>query len=103
MGSLTFVQDGAPPNIANPVKRLFSMHFRNYRIITRHFLTNWPPRSPDINPCDFWLWGYVKHVVFSSGGLGMKIVVARSQRGPTRIHNAIIYWVSNKRGPKFNF
>ena len=20
----------------------------------------WPPRSPDITPCDFFLWGYVK-------------------------------------------
>ena len=20
----------------------------------------WPPRSPDLTPCDFFLWGYVK-------------------------------------------
>ena len=24
----------------------------------------WPPRSPDITPCDFFLWGYVKDRVF---------------------------------------
>jgi hypothetical protein len=24
----------------------------------------WPPRSPDIKPCDFFLWGYVKDQVF---------------------------------------
>jgi hypothetical protein len=24
----------------------------------------WPPRSPDITPCDFFLWGYVKDQVF---------------------------------------
>ena len=23
----------------------------------------WPPRSPDLNPCDFYLWGYLKSVV----------------------------------------
>jgi hypothetical protein len=27
-------------------------------------LTLWPPRSPDITPCDFFLWGYVKDGVF---------------------------------------
>ncbi|GFV35673.1 uncharacterized protein TNCV_1892831 [Trichonephila clavipes] len=26
--------------------------------------TAWPPRSPDLNPCDFWLWGYLKNLVY---------------------------------------
>ena len=25
----------------------------------------WPPRSPDLTPLDFYLWGYVKQVVYS--------------------------------------
>lgn len=25
----------------------------------------WPPRSPDLNPCDFFLWGYLKSVVYN--------------------------------------
>ena len=24
----------------------------------------WPARSPDLNPCDFFLWGYLKEKVF---------------------------------------
>jgi hypothetical protein len=24
----------------------------------------WPPRSPDLTPCDFFLWSYVKEQVF---------------------------------------
>ncbi|PSN56022.1 hypothetical protein C0J52_13709, partial [Blattella germanica] len=24
----------------------------------------WPARSPDLYPCDFFLWGYLKSVVF---------------------------------------
>ncbi|GBM29650.1 hypothetical protein AVEN_125297-1 [Araneus ventricosus] len=59
------MQDGGLPHISNPVKRLLSAHFGNDRIIRNHFPINWPPRSPDLNPCDFWLWGYLKHVVFS--------------------------------------
>ncbi|KAG8260666.1 hypothetical protein J6590_091835, partial [Homalodisca vitripennis] len=27
-------------------------------------LHSWPPRSPDLTPCDFFLWGYVKEKVF---------------------------------------
>jgi len=27
-------------------------------------LTCWPPRSPDITPCDFFLWGYIKDRLF---------------------------------------
>ncbi|KAJ4442652.1 hypothetical protein ANN_04241 [Periplaneta americana] len=29
-------------------------------VISRHCPTMWPPRSPDFNPADFWLWGYLK-------------------------------------------
>jgi len=27
-------------------------------------LTCWPPRSPDLNTCDLFLWGYIKDRVF---------------------------------------
>ena len=36
------------------------------RWIGRHGPTPWPPRSPDITPLDFFLWGYVKDKVFST-------------------------------------
>jgi hypothetical protein len=28
-------------------------------------LEEWPPRSPDITPCDFFLWEYVKDQAFA--------------------------------------
>ena len=27
-------------------------------------LHSWPPRSPDMTPCNFFLWGYVKERVY---------------------------------------
>ena len=27
--------------------------------------SQWPPRSPDLNPCDFSLWGGLKSSVYS--------------------------------------
>jgi len=26
----------------------------------------WPPRSPDMNPLDFYLWGHVKSIVYKN-------------------------------------
>ncbi|GBN07018.1 hypothetical protein AVEN_253766-1 [Araneus ventricosus] len=58
------MQDGAPPHIATPVKQLLNLHFGNGRIISRHFPTARPPQSPDLNPCDFWLWSYLKSIAY---------------------------------------
>jgi hypothetical protein len=27
---------------------------------------DWPARSPDLNPLDFWLWGHLKTLVYSA-------------------------------------
>jgi hypothetical protein len=31
--------------------------------VENHLLP-WPPRSPDLTPCDFFLWGFVKDSVY---------------------------------------
>ncbi|GBM94030.1 hypothetical protein AVEN_2697-1 [Araneus ventricosus] len=51
------MQDGASLYTFNSVMGLLTMHFVDDRIISRHFPTNWLPITPDLNPCDFWLWG----------------------------------------------
>lgn len=61
--TIIYLQDGAPPHIQNGVRQLLQQHFGN-RIISRHFPVVWPARSPDLNPLDFWLWGYLKEKVF---------------------------------------
>ncbi|GFV27384.1 uncharacterized protein TNCV_3795791 [Trichonephila clavipes] len=32
-------------------------------VISRQFLDLRPPRSPDLNPCDFWLWSHLRQLV----------------------------------------
>ncbi|GBN40165.1 hypothetical protein AVEN_135522-1 [Araneus ventricosus] len=64
--STIFIQDGTPPHIAIPVKQLLNLHFGNDRTISRHFPTAWPPQSPDLNPYDSCLWGYLKDIVYGS-------------------------------------
>lgn len=64
LDSTIFMQDGAPPHIGLRVQRVLRQHFSNSRMISRAFPTAWPPRSPDLTPCDFWLWGFLKGVVY---------------------------------------
>ena len=66
VNQIIFMQDGAPPHIGHLVKQLLRRHFENARIISCHFPTTWSSRSPYLNLCDIWLWGYLKEDVFST-------------------------------------
>lgn len=56
-------QDGAPPHWALSVRAYLREQFgENW--IGRDGPIAWPPRSPDLTPCDFFLWGHLKDLVF---------------------------------------
>jgi Helix-turn-helix domain (DUF4817) len=61
--TITFQQDGAPPHVHHRVKDLLRAVFGD-RIISRDFPHAWPARSPDLTPCDYWIWGYLKSIVY---------------------------------------
>lgn len=59
------MQDGAPPHIGHWVQHiLWLFFFSDGRIIGRAFPMAWPQKLPDLNSCDFWLWSYLKNVVY---------------------------------------
>ncbi|GFS78129.1 uncharacterized protein TNCV_1107511 [Trichonephila clavipes] len=62
LSRIIFMQDGAPPHITRCVKDVLKHHFTEERVISHQFRHLWPPRSPDLNPCDFWLWGHLKQL-----------------------------------------
>ena len=55
---IIFQQDGAPPHWCSYVRRFLNATFPK-RLTGRDSPTPWTPRSPDITPLDFFLWGYV--------------------------------------------
>ena len=61
----TFQQDEAPPHIANIVLDFIREKFDD-RLISRNCAVFWPAYSPNLNPCDFFLWGYLKSKVYSN-------------------------------------
>jgi hypothetical protein len=60
---LIFQQDGAPPHFGAIVRTALDEQFPG-RCIGRGGLINWPSRSPDLTPMDFF-WGYIKDIVYS--------------------------------------
>lgn len=55
--------DGAPAHFSAIVREILNENFQQ-RWIGRGGSIAWPPRSPDLNPLDFFLWGYVKSEVY---------------------------------------
>lgn len=60
-----YQQDGATPHCAINTLALLRRSFGN-RIISRRTDTPWAPHSPDLNPLDFFLWGYSKDRVYEN-------------------------------------
>lgn len=58
-----FQQDGAPPHFSIQVRQYLNNRFPD-RWIGRRGPINWPARSPDLTKLDFFLWGYIKDIVF---------------------------------------
>jgi hypothetical protein len=61
--TIWFHQDGASPHYAVAVRNFLSETFPN-RWIGRRGHIEWPARSPDLNPMDFSIWGYLKSKVY---------------------------------------
>lgn len=61
--SLWYQQDGAPAHYTRPVRQYLDTVFPG-RWIGRRGAIEWPARSPDLTPLDFFLWGYLKSKVY---------------------------------------
>ncbi|GFT25916.1 putative DD41D transposase [Trichonephila clavipes] len=61
---LWFQQDGATCHTTHATMDLLKDTFGD-RLISRFGPVNWPPRSCDLTPLDYFLWGYVKSLVYA--------------------------------------
>ena len=62
---LWFQHDGAPAHYALNVRRFLDQQFPN-RWIGHGGAVSWPPRSPDLTPLDFFLWGHMKSLIYAT-------------------------------------
>ena len=63
--NLYYQQDGAPAHYGRIVQEWLN-HNYPHRWIGRNGPIAWPPRSPDLTPLDFYLWGHLKDLVYSA-------------------------------------
>ena len=86
---LIFMQDGAPPHFALTVRAWLDQHFSG-RWLGRRGPHEWPPRSPDLTPCDFYLWGYTKEEVYKTKPRTLEDLEIRIQQVLNAIPNDIL-------------
>jgi len=55
----------------------------------------WPPRSPDLNPLDFYFWGYIKQKVYEEELTTAENMKNRIQEACTNINADVLQKVRN--------
>lgn len=89
-----FQMDGAPAHSTAAVTRFLNEMFVD-RWIGRFGPIAWPPRSPDLSPNDFFLWGYLKTKIYNNiqieniQELRDRILTACNALNPNFISNAV--------------
>jgi hypothetical protein len=73
--NIIFQQDGAPAHYSRIVTDWLHENIPNW--IGRGGPLLWPPRSPDLTPLDFFIWPYVKNLVYETQPDTMDELIAR--------------------------
>ncbi|GFW82758.1 putative transposable element [Trichonephila clavipes] len=95
---LWFQQDGATCHAARATIDLLKDMFGD-RLISRFGPVNWPPRSCDLTPLDYFLWGYVKSLVYADKPQTLDYLEDNIRRviadiRPQMLENVIENWTS---------
>jgi hypothetical protein len=76
------MHDVGPAHFNRDVKQFSDSHYPG-RWIRRNGLVLWLPRSPDLTPADFYLWGHLKAIVYSERVVALGgVVVSVLATGP---------------------
>jgi hypothetical protein len=62
---MLYMHDGSPAHFSSAVLDVLNSTYRDRRI-GRGGPIAWPPRSPDLNPLEFYLWGHLKTLVYAA-------------------------------------
>jgi len=90
-----FMQDGAPPHNARINMEYLTERFQN-KVIATNGPIRWPARSPDINPLDFFFWGYLNDEVYWKTFENVEQLRAEVQAAIARITPAMLENVMNE-------
>lgn len=99
LDNIIWQQDGAPPHNALQVREHLNNQFPVW--IGNAGTIRWPPNSPDLNPLDGFLWGYLKEIVNSSQNNQIQNIRNKVQQEINRLNeinnNAVSNAIENLR------
>ena len=84
--AIWFMHDGAPPHNYHIAHDHLNRTFHG-RLIANRGPIAWPPRSPDLSPIDFFLWGHLKTLVYATPVDSQEDLLGRIQNGCDHIRN----------------
>lgn len=95
--NMWFQQDGATCHTAHETVAVLQEKFGE-RIISRNATVAWPPRSCDLTPLDYFLWGYLKSKVYANrpqtlDALRLNIERCIREITPDLLHKVVENWV----------
>ena len=92
LGDIWFQQDGATAHTSRASMAVLREHFPERLISIRGDL-EWPARSPDLSPCDFYLWGYLKSRVYVNRLRSLQDLKANIREEIANIPADTLVWV----------
>ena len=66
MSTTIYQQDGAPTHCSDRSLKFLGRYFPGDRLTSRRTDFPWPPNSPDLNSCCYFLWGYLKERTYDN-------------------------------------
>ena len=89
MNEFHFQQDGAPCHTARTVMASLRSKFPG-KLISRFGDVEWPSRSPDLTPPDFFLWGHLNSKVYKSNPQNLNELKANIRREISLISSSVL-------------
>lgn len=84
-----FQQDGATPHTTKASLAVCNEMFPG-KVISLRGDIEWPPRSPDLSPLDFFLWGYLKGKVYGDNPKNIDHLKKNIRREIKKIPTAVL-------------
>ena len=81
----TFQQDSAPSHGAKKTQEWLSVNVPNF--ISKE---KWPPSSPDLNPLDFGIWGYLESKVSATHHKSLEALTTKLQKEWSKMPQGVI-------------
>lgn len=88
--NIIYQQDGHPAHTSILARAVLDRRFSHRWIGIHSDLHEWPPRSPDLTPMDFFVWGYIQDQVYQTLPSNRADLIAKIEAASLNITPAML-------------